>query len=398
MRVRRLEKLNCVEMKHYYIILSGLFVCVFWHVQAQEHRLLRDPYAYETAVEMYATGDTLPFDNTITLLAVDISRKLERGFTLEDDVIWATLQKLEPYRKSRKVQEALKTWTERIREAERYDSAPASSTRHIDSNSLVPVLQAYRQGKFDKVIALSRELLRLKMWEGAKQAIRNNLALALMHENRDLCAQLELELLNTETEIRYFPALINLTVVYERLGKREEAEVLVNRLTEYMEKEELRMPLADFNVAWFLGEKEDYPSTDKALEMVGSKLMKKQQASKYAGYREQLAVKYKSFSVLKIGFLGKGFAGNDGRWIISFLVFIVYWIMVMMLCTGVFQRFEEVFNLSPLFVILLMLLYFALAFILAWGIPSSGGGWIGLVVLGTGSLFFVLKRVKKIRK
>jgi hypothetical protein len=378
-------------MKHYYIILSGLFACVFCHVRAQEHRLLRDPYAYETAAEMYVGADTLPVDKTAARLAADISRHLEQGLMPEDDIIWDSLQKLEPYRKSWQVQEELKIWTKRIREAERSDSASASSTRHIDGNSLIPVLQAYHQGEFDKVIALSRDLLRLKMWEGAKQAIRNNLALALMHENRDLCAQMELELLNTN-EIRYFPALINLTVVYERLGKREEAEVLVNRLTEYMKKEKLEMPLADFNAAWYQGEKGDHRSTDKALEMVSSDLMKKQQAPKYADYRKQLTAKYKSFSILKIGFLGKGFAGNDGRWVISFLVFFICWVVAAIwMSASLFDYLEDIFYFSSFLVTLLMLLYFIPIFILAWGIPSSAGGGIGLVLYEAGSWLFVWK-------
>jgi hypothetical protein len=379
-------------MKHYYIILSGLFACVFSHVQAQEHRLLRDPYAYETAAGMYAVADTLPVDETVTLLAVNISRQLKQGLMPEDDIIWDTLQKLEPYRKSRQVQETLKTWVTYIRNTERSDSDSAITS---SSRLISPIIQAYRQGEFDKVIALSRTLLLdpgRKIREESVQIVRNNLALALMHENRDLCAQMELELINTGNKIRYFPALINLTVVYERLGKREEAEVLVNRLTEYMEKEELRMPLADFNVAWYLGEKEDYSSTDKALKSVSSKLMKKQKVTKYADYRKPLAARYKTFSILKIGFMGKAFTGSGGWWIVGILIFIVYWVVVTILGTGLFKDSGEAFEEFPLFVTALILLYFASGFVLAWGIPSSVGEWIGVAILGIGSFIYVLKQ------
>jgi hypothetical protein len=383
-------------MKHYYIILSGLFACVFWHVQGQEHRLLRDPYAYETAAGMYAGADTLPVDKTVTLLAADLSRQLKQGRMPEDDIIWDTLQKLEPYRKSEQVQKALKIWAEYIRKMEGFDFIIPASSLHTDSSHLIsPVVQAYRRGEFDKVIALSRELLLdsgLKAQGELVQVVRNNLALALMHENRDLCAQMELELLNTKTEIRYFPALINLTVVYERLGKREEAEVLVNRLTEYMEEEKLRMPLADFNAAWYLGEKEDYPSTDKALEMVSSKLMKKQQAPKYADYRKLLIAKYKSSSILDIGFMRIYYAESGGWWIIGILVFIIYWVVVTLLGAGIFKGSKEVSDDSSFFTGVLILLYFASVFVLAWGIPSSVGEWIGVVVLGGGSWLFVLAR------
>jgi hypothetical protein len=387
-------------MKHYHLILTGLFACVFCHVQGQEHRLLRDLYAYETAVEMYAVADTLPVDKTVTLLAVNISRQLEQGRMPEDDIIWDTLQKLEPYRKSRQVQETLKTWVKHIRKAEGFDFTLPRSSRYTDNNSLIfPVSQAYRQGEFDKVIALSRDLLHnpgVKSQAEVVQIVRNNLALALMHENRDLCAQMELELLNTETEIRYFPALINLTVVYERLGKREEAEVLVNRLAEYMEEEKPEMPLMDFNAAWYLGEKEDYPSVDNALKSVSSKLMKKQKVTKYADYRKPLAARYKTFSILKIGFLGKVFTGSDGWWIVGILIFIVYWIAAVALWmgTGLFncinKVFEKVFGEDDfLFIAFLLLLYFASVFVLAWGIPSSAVEWIGLAVLGVCSWLFV---------
>jgi tetratricopeptide (TPR) repeat protein len=354
-------------------------------VWAQEHRLLRDPYAYETAAEMYAEADTLPFDDTAARLVTDISRQLvQQGLTLEDEIIWATLQKLEPYRKSEQVQKALKTWTlvEYIRKARGYNSA-------YDSRSLIsPVVQAYHQGEFDKVIALSRKLLlntELNIRGELLQVVRNNLALALMHKNRDLCAQMELELLNTE-KILYFPALINLTVVYERLGKREEAELLANRLTEYMKEEKLKMPLVDFNAAWFLGEKEDYRSVNKAWKRVNSNLMKKQEVPKYADYRKQLAAKYKSFSILKIGFIGKSNAGSGGSWI----GFIIYWVAIAMMGTGLLSILIEEFNLSFYLMTLLILLYFTLFFILAWGIPSSVGGWIGLVVLEAGSYIYVL--------
>jgi hypothetical protein len=377
-------------MKHYHLILTGLFACVFYHVQAQEHRLLRDPYVYETAAGMYAVADILPFDGTAALLVADISRQLEQGFMPEDEIIWATLQELEPYRKSRQVQKALKTWTEHIREAERSDSTSATSS---DSRLISPVAQAYRWGEFDEVITLSRKLLHNpgpKIRGELLQVVRNNLALALMHENRDLCAQMELELLNTETEIRYFPALINLTVVYERLGKRKEAEVLADRLTEYMKKEKLEMPLADFNAIWLQGEKEDHRSVAKAMEMVSStKLIKKQGAPKYADYKKLLAAKYKSFSILKIGFIGKGFGGSGGWRIIGFLIFIVYWVVAVRLGTGLFKCFDEIFELFPT---LLILLYFASAFILAYGIPSAAAGWIGLVGFEVSSYIFVLAK------
>jgi hypothetical protein len=384
-------------MKHYYIILSGLFACVFWHVQAQEHRLLRDPYVYETAAEMYAVGDTLPFDDMAALLVANMPRQLLQGLTAEDDIMWDILQKLEPYRKSGEVQKALKIWAEYIREAERLDSVSVASSRHTDNRRLVfPVVQAYRLGEFDEVIALGRKLLsdpEVKARREVVQVVRNNLALALMHENRDLCAQMELELLNAETEIRYFPALINLTVVYERLGKREDAEVLVNRLTEYMEKEKIEMALVNFNAIWFQGEKEDHRSVVKALEMVNTYFMEKQGVPKYVGYREQLAARYRSFPLPEIGFMGKVYTGSPG-WL---FVYLFYWIGIVISGTRLFKYLYNVFNLSSFLMSLLILLYFVSIFLVTWGIPFFGG-WVGLVVLPVGSWFFVLKRVKKIRK
>jgi tetratricopeptide (TPR) repeat protein len=389
------RKLNCAEMKYYHLILSGLFACVFYQMQAQRHRLLRDPYVYETAAEMYAVADTLPFDDTAALLVADVSRHLEQGLMPEDDIIWDTLQKLEPYRKSGQVQQAMKTWTEYIWKAEGSGSASATDNSRLIS----PVSQAYYRGEFDKVIALSRELLsdpELKAREELVHVVRNNLALALMHENRDLCAQMELELLNIETNTRYFPALINLTVVYERLGKRKEAELLANRLTEYMKKQKLEMPLIDFNAAWFPGEKGNYRSVNKALKKINTKLMKEQEVPKYADYRKLLTAKYKSFSILKIGFLEKYYTGSGGWWIIGILIFIVYWVVIAIRGgMALFKYLIEESDLSFFLMSLLILLYFIPVFILAWGIPCSVGGWIGLVVLIVGSYTFLLVQEAK---
>lgn len=99
--------------------------------------------------------------------------------------------------------------------------------------------------------------------------VRNNFALALMHENYDLCAQVELEIilfnrtsflpsgsLDARFDIKEFkstflPAMINLTVVYERLGRTDDAELLAGKLRDYAQQNDCENFLINFNAAWY---------------------------------------------------------------------------------------------------------------------------------------------------
>ncbi|MDR2653380.1 MAG: hypothetical protein LBC68_13925, partial [Prevotellaceae bacterium] len=104
-------------------------------------------------------------------------------------------------------------------------------------------------------------------------AVRNNLALALMHQNKDLCAQVELEIIYLENKTSYqskgqpinlvarftdifIPGAINLTVVYERLGMTDKAKMLAHKLKEYAQYNYFPISLVEYNAAWFLDEKE----------------------------------------------------------------------------------------------------------------------------------------------
>jgi hypothetical protein len=106
-------------VKHFSLaIITGIFLCLECHAQSFEKVEsdfnLRDPLAYKSADSMYAVKDTLAFDRETQKLLATISSQISKGYSIEQDQVWDNLLKLEPYRRSLKVQEAIDDWSKRI--------------------------------------------------------------------------------------------------------------------------------------------------------------------------------------------------------------------------------------------------------------------------------------------
>ena len=202
-----------------------------------------DKYAYKTAIEMYEIADTLPFGEDAFLLVKETSRLINRGASIDDEEIWKNLQKLEPYRMHPTVQDEVRIWVEKG--AKSISTQPA--TKQATLSSLQSVSKAYNSGEFDKAIQECRKILS----EAPNHLdIRSNMALALMHVNRDLCAQIELEIIRELSNV-HIPSMLNLTVVYERMNMRGEAEQMVFTLKRLSDKQKLDIPPVRYNAAWY---------------------------------------------------------------------------------------------------------------------------------------------------
>ena len=214
-------------------------------------------FAYKTAAEMYAVADTLPYSTEADLLIKEISSKIDQGLSVENEAIWANLQKLEPYRMHHRVQEAVKIWVDKS--AKKISSQ--KSTNQTTLSSLQSVSQAYNSRDFEKAIQECKNIL-----QGTPKHldVRSNMALALMHQNKDLCAQIELEIVLKLSE-NHIPAMLNLTVVYERLNKRKDAENMVAKLLQLSAGNNLNAPLIRYNAAWYRFQNGEYFYADTLL-------------------------------------------------------------------------------------------------------------------------------------
>lgn len=308
----------------FFIFASLYFLSI--HIQAQEQRILRDKYAYETAIEMYSVADTATFNEEAALLIEKINNELKRGTLIEDNKIWIMLQQLEPYRMSAQIDTAVLKWVDDMK----VPPSPVASLKY-DLDSLT---KAYLDNDFDGLISMSRQILTsiLPINQTFIHAVRSNMALALMHQNKDLCARVELEAVKRIGEIQkdpYFPALINLTVLYERLRKHEAAETLSKELLDFAKKEELSIPLVNFNVAWFLDLNNDkFEKTDSILKIgKGFNLSK---VGKHQSFINQVKKRYHSQSVFKIGWMGKiGLYGSGFKVFVAYVLCIIACIILL---------------------------------------------------------------------
>jgi len=200
-----------------------------------------DPWSYAKAADMY---EGVPLSRNLAPvleeIVADISAKIQGGATLEDPDVWMLLTRLNPVANAPQVQLAVEQWV-------------VACVARIDRNQTVDdtqefqkANQTYRRPKksgLEDAVKLYLEILRRN--PGHLDA-RNNLALAALHQNQDLAAQVQLRVLRRLAP-DYAAAAINLTVVYERAGLSEKAEELA-RLTA---TNNAALPAALFNAAWY---------------------------------------------------------------------------------------------------------------------------------------------------
>jgi hypothetical protein len=371
------------------VILSGLIT------YAQDENFekkeisvnIRDPFAYDRADSMYSVRDTLVYDAAAGKLISSISRNINRGFSVEESLIWIDLMKLEPYRKNKEVQifieKISKTIGKNIKLRSRY---PA------DLNQSIAVSTKYKEKEFQTVTEIAREVL---ITDPLNLDVRNNLALAQMHLNNDLTSQLELLVL-AETDSNYVPAHINLSVVYERLGKSKEAEYIAFNLL----KKHSDIPSVVFNAIWYYNLNGDYKTADSLITASSENKEYSQYKVSGAGGRN----KYESFfelnkkqmlypelikereiikkaQLLEVGFLDKiGWSEEPKMKILSIILFLIAAIL--------FWRIVKYLNVSIVATIAIFV------YILFWGEPVKWE-WVYFVIFFALSVIFSLSPKRK---
>ena len=317
-------------------------ICTFFYIllflllsikgYTQKHSILRDKYSYETALEMYSLADTIAYDSKAEALLSRITKQLNSGSLPEEDIVWKDLIELEPYRFAKPVQSAVKNWVDMSYNnilSKKYPNTVKDINRLLiklnidrkqdeinkeffyDISEKLAVL--YLDNELDKVALYSRELLsKIPRFNKTLVAIRNNFALSLMHQNMDLCALLELEIIRALEKPDYqgyIPALINLSVVYERLGRSEESKALAL----FLEEKQVNIPMVDFNAEWWrIGDN----------FILAGNVLKKSEIGKY-----QLLANYKdsnfySRPVFEIGVLKKYGKIQNTSWAVFIFILI----------------------------------------------------------------------------
>jgi tetratricopeptide (TPR) repeat protein len=214
----------------------------------------KDPLAFASAEQMHNTAPDADFDQRAAALISVVDEALAAGETLEGSKAWAALIQLEPYRKTVQVQAAAQKWVKAVN---------LSATQPLTDP------ETFRQGnsEYRRSLEKASEIYKKALLESANHMdSRNNLGLAQMHLNHDLVAQLELEICRVNFQ-EYIPALINLTVVYERLGQFDAARK--NADLAYAKEKELASVV--FNDAWYQSITGDWNASDKELSSLPDK-------------------------------------------------------------------------------------------------------------------------------
>ncbi len=223
----------------------------------------KDPHAFADAADMYADAPRKPMDADGRAALAEVLRLTGAGRRLEDPAVRRLLARLEPYRAEAEVQEAVaevaaacvrgieqKEEEDAIaaaeassdEEGEEAAAEPAAPPQVFDAGAFAAANLAYEKGAYAEASDGYAELLRATP---RHLDARNNLALALMRLRNDLAAQIELEVVLALSP-DYPPALINLTVIHERRGGREQARAAATRARAAGEE----IPTTAYNLAW----------------------------------------------------------------------------------------------------------------------------------------------------
>lgn len=201
-----------------------------------------DPHRFDTAESMISNVPCREFDPTAAQLIAMLNEMAPDPQVLPESALFRFgLIKLTPYRHAEQLQDALKNWCRiflgRMNNAAHGELPHEARTAFSNGNRL------YKAKNFN---AASRDyisaLRRFPRYDDA----RNNLALSQLHLGYDVWAQLEWMILSERNE-RYVPALINLSVLYERMGMTDQSRKTAHRA---MGLQNQAAPAALFNVAW----------------------------------------------------------------------------------------------------------------------------------------------------
>ena len=355
--------------------LLVIFICLFYSLTAEAQKKVNeyqkettsdfsfnDVHSFKSADSMYLIADTLPYSSSADLVFKTITQYIDNGRLIEKDEVWNELLKLEPYRMNPmaidKVNIIAKKLSVLIKDS-RLKFKGNLSVHDAKKHSAL-----YTESSLDVFIKDGRGLL---CRFPNNLDIRNNVALALIHKNKDLCALLELETIRN-LEPLHIPALINLTVLYERLGRRVDAEMLANQLLRMQKTSDFELPQIIHNASWFMFMRENYFKADSLLTEMGMSDMRKYQNSQNLKqlsekrYRQEMPF-YKTGIMGKIGLeLEKDFF----RWYFIVATILIIGIFFLVLNT-LFKSAEINFFLQLLFLCFIL----AIFYLLAWGFPAS---------------------------
>lgn len=332
----------------------------------------KDAHAFKSADSMYLVADTLPYSSLVSIKLKALKQSIKNSKFLEKDEVWNELIGLEPYRMNPAMAVEVNSLSKLL--AGLIEKSEFRFFKSISLNDSKKFSSLYKSGDFEAFIKEGRELL-LKFPRNSD--IRNNVALALMHTNRDLCAWVELETIRRIDSL-HKPALINLTVVYERLGKRKDAEKLANQLLTFSTKAGIKSPQIIYNAAWYLNLQESYLQVDSLLSGISSLNLTKHnniQSLKELRHKEILE------NLRKRPFFEAGIMGRFGFQIINdfyswyFIIATIFVVAISILFLVLYDKKRESrkkgsgFNF---FVQLLILSFImAIAYLMAWGFPTS---------------------------
>lgn len=315
--------------------------------------MTRDAHAFETAQEMYDVAANMPHDSKCDQLAAAVRNQLTSGKTIESRNVWPLLISLNPYRRTPEVQAEVNGWVElaisRIRRAKSEKANHEELFRRAG--------EQYKAKQFAEASKTYGNLL----WRcPLRPDVRNNLALAQMHLGNDLIAEVEL-LIARNLDQAYVPPLVNLTVVFERLGLRDRAK----QTAELAARSRQDLPEAVFNTEWY-----------------GSLAPWAWRSGKLAPFIKQgMGPKYKTLYDIRIeqsrvkGVWGVW--GSDGAWWKRLVAVPVFGLVSLFIASYAAACGQRTFGRSKARkAFLTFLVLGTLAYILAWGVPV-GAWWLG---------------------
>lgn len=221
----------------------------------------RDPKAFADAAAMFAPpSQKLLDDQTAKTILADLEMSFKEGDPWSPQS-WVQLDRLRSVRVSAQLVEALRNTAQKMAVPDR---APSQSKAVAAKQAFEQGNGHYEAGRFDQAIKSYRVALKKHpaYWDAW-----NNMALAEMHSNNDLVALFVLSAL-TKNNPKYAGGSINLSVCLERLGQNAAAYDIAATVA----SKQARMPMAQYNMAWFENSRGKYESANtylpKAMESI----------------------------------------------------------------------------------------------------------------------------------
>jgi hypothetical protein len=201
-----------------------------------------DPHAYVDMATLYGAGPrahALAPTDQARLDAPTLGRCFDVAIVPASPECARRLALLDPARGSDEVQTAIRSWAKEAAGTIRAKNAS------LTTGALREAEGKYKSGNYEEAATSYADLLDQAP---AHLDARNNYALVQLHLGHDVVAQLELEILRL-LDSSYVPAMVNLTVLYERAWPGDSARA--SALAEAAVKSGPNVEPAMFNAAWY---------------------------------------------------------------------------------------------------------------------------------------------------